>query len=368
MRIARDRQGATILPIEHGLARKLRVVALGHVDAYALYLAETGTTPAGILTEPSPKDGHHSCGTAVDSHHTFPVTWLGWSPNQPAVSVIAWRTTSGSDRPAMKFSIVTPCYNAVALLPETVASVLGQRAVQSGQVELEYWICDGGSTDGTLEWLRRHPHPAVRVISEPDQGMYDALAKGLSRATGDVVAYLNAGDIYYPQAFGVVAEIMATGQVDWLTGYRVIYNQHSQVIQVDLPYPYRRELFAFGLYNRAWCRVQQESTFWTQKVHQTLDLRQLKTWRYAGDYFLWMQLAQVTDLQVVQSYLGGFKRHPGQLSQQREAYNREVAQMTQPVPLWAKGAQVWDWWQWRWRRTYPGVWRFDPKINKWRRW
>jgi glycosyltransferase involved in cell wall biosynthesis len=267
----------------------------------------------------------------------------------------------------MKFSIITPCYNAAAYLPETLDSVLNQTAVRSGQVQLEYWLMDGGSTDGTLELLKKnYHHPGLHIHSAPDQGMYDALAQGFARATGEVIAYLNAGDFYYPQAFDVVAEIMATGQVDWLTGYRVIYNQHSQVIHVDLPYPYRRKLFSYGLYNQAWCRVQQESTFWTQKVHQKIELERLKSWRYAGDYFLWLQFAEHTELQVVSSYLGGFKRHPGQLSERRDLYNQEVVNMTQPATWGATLAQTWDWCRWRWQKNYPRVWRFDPKINQWR--
>ncbi len=266
----------------------------------------------------------------------------------------------------MKFSIVTPCYNAAPYLAETLDSVLNQTAVRSGRVTLEYWVMDGGSTDHTLELLKNYRHPNLHIHSAKDQGMYDALAQGFSQTTGDVIAYLNAGDFYYPQAFAVVADIIQTGQVDWLTGYRVIYNQHSQVIHMDLPYPYRRELFAYGLYNQAWCRVQQESTFWTQKVHQKLDLERLKSWQYAGDYFLWLQFANQTELQVVSSYLGGFKRHPGQLSERRDVYNHEVAQMTQPAPLEAKLQHTWDWCQWRWQKKYPRVWRFDPKIDQWR--
>jgi glycosyltransferase involved in cell wall biosynthesis len=266
----------------------------------------------------------------------------------------------------MRFSIITPCYNAASHLAETLDSVLQQTAVRSGQVTLEYWIMDGGSTDHTLELLQTYDHPGLHIHSAKDQGMYDALAQGLAQATGDVIAYINAGDFYYPQAFAVVAEIVQTGQVDWLTGYRVIYNERSQVMHMDLPYPYRRELFAYGLYHRAWCRVQQESTFWTQKVHRHLDLERLKSWRYAGDYFLWIQLAQHTQLQVVSSYLGGFKRQPGQLSEQREQYDQEVAQMTRPAPWLARLQYAWDWCCWRWRKSYPRVWRFDPKINQWR--
>ncbi|WP_071453703.1 glycosyltransferase [Gloeomargarita lithophora] len=265
----------------------------------------------------------------------------------------------------MKFSIVTPCYNAAPYLPETLDSVLNQTAVRSGRVTLEYWLMDGGSTDNTLELLTEYNHPNLHIHSAKDQGMYDALAQGFAQTSGDVIAYVNAGDFYCPHAFAVVSAIMETGQVDWLTGYRVIYNQHSQVIQMDLPYPYRRPLFPYGLYNQAWCRVQQESTFWTQKVHQNLDLETLKSWQYAGDYFLWCQLAKQTELQVVRSYLGGFKRQPGQLSERRDLYHQEVAQMTQPAPLEAKLQQTWDYCRWRWQKNYHRVWRFNSNIDQW---
>jgi len=108
----------------------------------------------------------------------------------------------------MRFSVITPCRNAAAHIAETAASVLGQSALRDGD-ELEYIVCDGGSTDGTLEALRALAAPAMRVISEPDGGMYDALARGLRLATGDVVAYLNAGDYYHPHAFRAVREILS---------------------------------------------------------------------------------------------------------------------------------------------------------------
>jgi glycosyltransferase involved in cell wall biosynthesis len=89
---------------------------------------------------------------------------------------------------AMKITVVTVCYNAAGTIADTLASVAAQRGV-----EVEHVVIDGGSTDGTLEVVRRFPHVAA-LVSEPDRGIYDAMNKGLARATGDAIGFLNADD------------------------------------------------------------------------------------------------------------------------------------------------------------------------------
>src|SRR5512139_3842863 len=134
----------------------------------------------------------------------------------------------------MKFSVITPCLNAAAHIGETAASVLGQSALRDGAT-LEYIVCDGGSTDGTVEILRGLASPAMRVISESDGGLYDALARGLRLATGDVVAYLNAGDYYHPHAFRAVQEVLsARPDCRWLTGFAVDYSPSGATVRVVL--------------------------------------------------------------------------------------------------------------------------------------
>ena len=93
----------------------------------------------------------------------------------------------------MKVSLITACYNSVATLPTAIESVLSQRGV-----ELEYIVVDGGSKDGTVELLKDYEQRfegRLRWISEPDQGMYDAINKGIKMATGDIVGILNADDV-----------------------------------------------------------------------------------------------------------------------------------------------------------------------------
>ncbi len=94
----------------------------------------------------------------------------------------------------MRFSIITPNYNGAAFLEETIRSVLAQR--QEG-IDLEYIIVDGGSTDGSQMIIERYRDAIAHVIVEKDNGPASAINKGFSLATGDVIAWLNADDIYF---------------------------------------------------------------------------------------------------------------------------------------------------------------------------
>jgi glycosyltransferase involved in cell wall biosynthesis len=162
-----------------------------------------------------------------------------------------------------KISIVTPCFNTESCIQETIYSVLEQTAVISKRVELEYIICDGRSTDRTIEIIKQINSPAIELISEPDRGMYDALAKGLKLATGDIVAYINAGDYYHKCAFDIVLDLFEEKKINWLTGYTVLYNEKSYALPLLLPFKYRKRLFDCGMYLGKLPYVQQESTFWS---------------------------------------------------------------------------------------------------------
>src|SRR4029453_6680561 len=107
---------------------------------------------------------------------------------------VATPTARKSERESpLSFSIVTPCLNAVKTLEATLESV----AVQDYPL-VEHIVVDGGSTDGTLALLRSRPD--VRWISEPDEGLSDAVNKGIAMATGDLIGWLNADDLYHSNA------------------------------------------------------------------------------------------------------------------------------------------------------------------------
>jgi glycosyltransferase involved in cell wall biosynthesis len=95
-------------------------------------------------------------------------------------------------------SIVTPTFNGIATLRETIESVLAQ-----DYKDWEHIVIDGGSTDGTVDLIRSYPH--LKWVSEKDKGHYHAMNKGIERAAGDIVAILNADDCYRPSALNKVA-------------------------------------------------------------------------------------------------------------------------------------------------------------------
>ncbi len=102
----------------------------------------------------------------------------------------------------MKISIITVVLNGEKTIERTVQSVINQDFAG----EIEYIIIDGGSTDSTIEILQRYRHKITTLISEADQGLYDAMNKGIAHATGDLVGIINADDFYFPNAFRLVSE------------------------------------------------------------------------------------------------------------------------------------------------------------------
>lgn len=114
----------------------------------------------------------------------------------------------------MKISIITVAFNAAHTIADTLESVAAQT-----HPEIEHIVVDGASTDSTLEIVERHGKRVARLISEPDRGIYDAMNKGLSLATGDIIGFLNADDVYADN--GVlerVSAIMEKQKLDALFG------------------------------------------------------------------------------------------------------------------------------------------------------
>ena len=113
-------------------------------------------------------------------------------------------------------SIITPSFNRAGMIAQAIESVLEQNYLQ-----IEHIIIDGGSTDGTLDVLGRYPD--LKVISEPDHGMYDALNKGLKLAQGEIVGFLNTDDLYAPNMFKDIAACFADAAIEAVAGKAEVF-------------------------------------------------------------------------------------------------------------------------------------------------
>ncbi len=139
----------------------------------------------------------------------------------------------------LRISVITPCLNGALHIVEAVDSVLKQ-----GCSDAEHIVADGGSTDGTLEALRRHPH--LKILSAPDRGMYDAINKALAIAQGEVIGILNCDDCYADGAFSGVSEAFRDGSVMALAGEAVTFRNDQdggRIQQVGMA-PRRHDLVA----------------------------------------------------------------------------------------------------------------------------
>lgn len=113
----------------------------------------------------------------------------------------------------MKISVITICLNSRKNIARTIDSVISQN-----YSDLEYIIIDGGSTDGTLDIIKKYGNRITRLISEPDKGISDAFNKGLKLATGEVIGLLNSDDWYEPKTLEIASSSLAKPDVDFLVG------------------------------------------------------------------------------------------------------------------------------------------------------
>ena len=157
-----------------------------------------------------------------------------------------------------KLTIITPTFNQAAFIERTLSSVLDQ-----GYENLEYLVVDGGSNDGSADIIRRYEDRLAWWVSEPDRGQTDALNKGLRRASGDIVAYINSDDYYLPGAFDAAVSALERSPALWAVGV-------CRFVDADdsLNHHWRPELPRKG---RHWWilapwGVPQAATFWRREA------------------------------------------------------------------------------------------------------
>jgi glycosyltransferase involved in cell wall biosynthesis len=198
----------------------------------------------------------------------------------------------------LSVSIITPSYNQGRYLERTIRSVLAQRR------PFEYLVMDGGSRDESVEILQRYS-AELQWVSEPDSGQADAVNKGLARATGEIIGWLNSDDIFYPGAVAAAADfLMRRPDIDVVYGNGNHIDENDRVIE-----PYPTEDWDFERLKER-CFLCQPAVFFRRRLVDRFGPLGVH-WRYALDYEYWLRLGKGgVRFARIGALLAGSRLHP----------------------------------------------------------
>ena len=225
-------------------------------------------------------------------------------------------------------SIITPCYNNVKYIEQTIQSVCKQR----GDFNIEYIMMDGGSTDGTLEIIKKAEkdfnhgiYPQLKSflwVSKKDNGQSDAINQGLRMATGDIVAFINGDDYYELDTFKKVLNFFKDKPNEhFVTGKCNIVNENNQRIHTPIA-KYKNFWLKFNLSKILLVLnpISQPATFWKRNLHDELGYFK-EDENLVMDYEFWLRISEKYSLPTVSQSLANFRIH--KKSKGSESFNQQ---------------------------------------------
>lgn len=195
-------------------------------------------------------------------------------------------------------SIVIPSFNQGNYIEQTITSILGQY-----YSNLELIVIDGGSTDGTLDVIKKYAHLITYYVSEPDKGQADAINKGFKVAKGDILAWLNSDDMYLPCTLSKVANMIGDSkEPKLLYGGCLHFFEGKEQTYGYLPPNFDSERLTYADY------IIQPSSFWSRSLWETVgELNE--SYNYVLDWEWFIRATKTCVFTPIQDYLSIYRLH-----------------------------------------------------------
>jgi glycosyltransferase involved in cell wall biosynthesis len=252
-------------------------------------------------------------------------------------------------------TIVTPSYNQGKYIEETIQSVLSQE----GDFFIDYIVTDGGSTDNTIEILKKYDtmisvgswkHRCLGITfhweSEKDRGQTHAINKGIKKAKGDILSYINSDDMYFEKAFStVVSHFLKNNDDDFVYGDGDVIDENSNLLWEWFSRPYRYSLLKsyHYLWNDFTNYIMQQTVFWRAGVINKIGLFD-ESFHYAMDVEYWIRAgAAGLKLKHIPVKLGKFRMIKGTKS------------LSSPTVFWSESLEIF--------RRFNGSRRMEPFLR-----
>lgn len=204
---------------------------------------------------------------------------------------------------APKISIVTPSFNQSEFIERTLKSVLEQ-----SYPNLEYYVQDGGSADGTTDVLRRYSDRLTGWVSCPDNGQSHAINLGLAKTSGEIMAWLNSDDILLPGALAYVADyFIHHPEADVVYGHRILIDENDRQIGRWMMPPHDDKVLSWTDF------IPQETMFWRRSIWDKAGGQIDESFQFAMDWDLLVRFRDAgARFARLPRFLGGFRIHPHQ--------------------------------------------------------
>ena len=248
-----------------------------------------------------------------------------------------------------KISIVTPSFNQGIFIEETIKSVLSQ-----SYPNLEHLVIDGGSIDNTIEVLNRYPH--LLWVSEKDRGQTHAVNKGLMKATGEIIGWVNSDDTYLPDAFAAVVQKFQSDK----DCYVVFGDYHAIDEKGNLLYEQKGFAGSYEEMIRWWdytYAIHQPTVFVRKNVFDTVGLLD-ESFHYTMDHEWWFRIAKHYQFYHIDYYIATYRMHKDAKTFEPLEYHVYPDLLRASKKHWGK---IWQPLYWKYRTSYQAYLLRKPK-------